>query len=95
MDIEFNKKLPFNEELIKSDLVDYVRRLVKEIEDMYEQVTTQFTKGVNQLAMDPSVPTASNYPGTKGQIEWDDTYLYLCVDTNTWITFKKDASFKP
>jgi hypothetical protein len=95
MDIEFNRKLPFNEELIKGDIVDYFRRLVKEIEDMYEQITTQFTRGVNQVSMDSTVPTAANDPGTKGQIEWDDTYIYLCTDTNTWITFKKDASFKP
>lgn len=40
-------------------------------------------------------PVAANSTGNKGQIEWDDTYLYLCVDTDTWVTFKKDISFKP
>lgn len=40
-------------------------------------------------------PVAANSTGAKGQIEWDDTYIYVCVATDTWITYKKDGSFKP
>jgi hypothetical protein len=32
----------------------------------------------------PTVPPASNSPGTKGQISWDANYVYVCIATNTW-----------
>ena len=30
------------------------------------------------------VPTANNSPGSKGQITYDSSYIYVCVATNTW-----------
>lgn len=29
-------------------------------------------------------PAAASSPGTKGQIVWDSSYVYVCVATNTW-----------
>jgi len=31
-----------------------------------------------------TVPTAATDPGVKGTIAFDDTYVYLCISTNTW-----------
>lgn len=32
-----------------------------------------------------TVPSSSSDTGTKGQMAIDSTYLYVCVDTNTWV----------
>lgn len=32
----------------------------------------------------PSVPASAGATGTKGQIEYDTDYIYICVATNTW-----------
>lgn len=32
-----------------------------------------------------SVPSSSNDTGTKGEIAYDNSYIYICVDTDTWI----------
>lgn len=29
-------------------------------------------------------PSSSSDNGTKGDICWDNDYIYVCVDTNTW-----------
>ena len=29
-------------------------------------------------------PSSSSDTGTKGDISWDDNYVYVCVSTNTW-----------
>lgn len=31
------------------------------------------------------VPETSSSTGIKGQVSYDDSYIYLCVDTNTWV----------
>jgi hypothetical protein len=31
-----------------------------------------------------SVPATSTSAGTPGDIAYDDRYVYICVDTNTW-----------
>lgn len=37
------------------------------------------------LAITPSAPPASaSATGTAGQIQWDSSFLYVCVATNTW-----------
>ena len=46
-------------------------------------------------AISDAVPTYATSPGTAGQIAYDATYIYMCVATDTWTTFKKDGSFKP
>lgn len=32
-----------------------------------------------------NVPGSSNDTGTKGEIAYDSSYLYICVDTDTWV----------
>ena len=32
----------------------------------------------------PTGPTAANATGVLGQIRWDENYIYVCVDVNTW-----------
>ncbi|OQB07936.1 MAG: hypothetical protein BWY21_01507 [Parcubacteria group bacterium ADurb.Bin216] len=34
-------------------------------------------------------PASSSATGTKGMIRYDSTYIYVCVETDTWIRFKK------
>lgn len=93
--VSSTRKLPYNQEKITTDLVNYVKDLIKELEDQYEELAGNILAGSGSLLKDSTVPATAADPGEKGQIEWDDTYIYLCVDTDTWITFKKDASFKP
>lgn len=37
------------------------------------------------LTLVATVPETSTSTGTTGQITYDSTHLYLCVDTNTWV----------
>lgn len=32
-----------------------------------------------------SAPAAANSSGVAGQIAYDATHIYVCVDTNTWV----------
>jgi hypothetical protein len=32
----------------------------------------------------PTGPTAASASGTIGQVRWDEDYIYVCVDVNTW-----------
>jgi hypothetical protein len=42
--------------------------------------------GIGSLAsISTSVPTSNNDTGIKGEIAYDSSYVYICVDTNTWI----------
>lgn len=38
-------------------------------------------------------PASSSSSGTKGQVAYDNSYLYICVDTNTWIRSAISTSF--
>jgi hypothetical protein len=38
----------------------------------------------NIIVADNYVPIASNSSGVKGQVTFDDTYIYICTDTDTW-----------
>jgi len=33
---------------------------------------------------DPSIPASSSASGTKGDIAYDDDYIYICISTDTW-----------
>jgi len=33
---------------------------------------------------DPSIPASSSASGTKGDIAYDDDYIYVCISTDTW-----------
>ena len=37
------------------------------------------------LTLVATVPETSTSTGTVGHIAYDSSYLYLCVDTNTWV----------
>lgn len=42
--------------------------------------------GIGSIAsVSTSVPSSSSDTGTKGQIAYDASYVYICVDTDTWI----------
>lgn len=40
-----------------------------------------------------SVPSSSSDTGTKGEIAYDASYVYICVDTDTWIRSSIQNSF--
>lgn len=42
------------------------------------------TIGGNLTVSNVYVPTANNSSGTKGQITYDGSYVYVCIGTNTW-----------
>lgn len=37
------------------------------------------------LTLVATVPATSTSTGTTGHLAYDSDYLYLCVDTNTWV----------
>ena len=37
------------------------------------------------------VPSANNDPGRPGQIRFDASHIYFCVDENTWIRAVRDT----
>jgi hypothetical protein len=42
------------------------------------------TIGGNLIVSNVYVPTANNSVGTKGQISYDSSYVYVCIAANTW-----------
>jgi hypothetical protein len=38
-----------------------------------------------------TVPATSTSTGIKGQVAYNSTYIYLCVDTDTWIRALRNA----
>jgi hypothetical protein len=38
----------------------------------------------NTFVANTYVPTANNSVGAKGQISYDSSYIYVCINTNTW-----------
>jgi hypothetical protein len=38
-------------------------------------------------------PSSSSDTGEKGEIAWDSSYLYICVEANTWIRSNIETSF--
>ena len=42
------------------------------------------TLSCKSLLITNSAPTSSTSPGTKGNIVWDNDYIYVCVADNTW-----------
>jgi hypothetical protein len=53
--------------------------------------TTANTTYVNNLSVEddlfipnPTVPSTSGDTGTKGQIAYDNDWIYVCVQNNTW-----------
>lgn len=39
-------------------------------------------------------PTTASSPGNKGQIEWDADNIYICINTNSWISIPRSDAFK-
>lgn len=53
----------------------------------YQQLVGQLLADIlpTPLVQGPAaIPASSNAAGTIGQIAYDSTYVYVCVDTNTW-----------
>lgn len=42
---------------------------------------------------DNTAPRGYNDIGTKGEIRYDSTYVYICVSTNTWVRFNIDSTW--
>ena len=38
-----------------------------------------------------NVPAANNSTGTKGEIRYDSSHIYVCVETNTWKRIAYDS----
>jgi hypothetical protein len=49
------------------------------------RINDNFT-ALNDVAQTASAtaPSAADDPGTAGQIAYEDGFLYVCVDTDTW-----------
>jgi hypothetical protein len=40
-----------------------------------------------------SVPSSSNSDGNKGDVVFDDTYMYVCINTNSWKRILLDSNW--
>ncbi len=38
----------------------------------------------DKFRINPSVPATSTSSCMKGEISWDSSYIYVCINTNTW-----------
>lgn len=45
------------------------------------------------LSLTGTVPATSTSAGTKGQVVYDSSYVYICVNTNTWIRANIQSTF--
>ena len=48
-----------------------------------EPITVNIS-GVQIINVPNGTPASSSATGTIGTIEWDASYIYVCVDTDTW-----------
>lgn len=46
------------------------------LRELYNTLTSQ--------PMSEEVPASSSSPGIKGAIAYDNNYIYICYDTNSW-----------
>jgi hypothetical protein len=46
--------------------------------------TPSTISGGTMIIQNSKTPPASNAVGTKGTIVWDEDYIYICTNTNTW-----------
>ncbi len=47
----------------------------------------------NGLTLGAQAPATSTSSGTKGQVAYDSNYVYICVETNTWIRANIQSTF--
>ena len=57
------------------------------------EVTGSFVGTGSVASITTTVPSSSTDTGTKGQIAYDASYVYICVATDTWIRSAIDSSF--
>lgn len=43
------------------------------------------TTTLSSLILAEKTPTAADDTGTKGEIAWDADFIYVCIDTDTWV----------
>jgi hypothetical protein len=51
---------------------------------VFPDSTVQTTAYTGNAPRSVAVPTSSSSSGTVGDVAWDQAYVYICVDTNTW-----------
>lgn len=49
--------------------------------------------GVTLVTYSNNIPATKDAEGTIGTIASDETYIYICTDTNTWTRIKKDETW--
>jgi hypothetical protein len=59
--------------------LQYVLGLGTDVATFYEPVAAP-----KIVISNSSTPSSSSDVGTKGQIAWDSSFIYVCIDTNTW-----------
>lgn len=57
---------------------DEVRREAK------RAVQDAISRGSATRLRHKKTPASASAPGRKGQIVYDDDYIYVCIDTDTW-----------
>ena len=40
--------------------------------------------GTTLILQTPTFPASSTAPGVKGSIQWSATYIYVCIEADTW-----------
>jgi len=42
-------------------------------------------QAAENMPASPNFPATATSPGTKGQLAFDATHIYVCIATNTWV----------
>jgi len=73
------------------DVKESTRGFNKNDEETYKKLNvtdldvTDLDVNANSLTIAQSkTPSAADDAGTRGEIAWDSSYIYICIDDNTW-----------
>lgn len=64
-------------------VIAYLRNQMASVYQMWSRLS--------KIGSDIPVPDSPTATGEKDTITYDSDYLYICVETNTWVRFEKSS----
>lgn len=63
------------------------------LRDSFSKTNSNFTElyGYPLNSISSGTPASSTATGTKGEVKYDSSYVYICIDTNSWIRVVRAA----
>ncbi len=64
---------------------------IEDLEGIVDSLSEEETFVLPYLHLTDSAPTSSSSTGVKGQVSFSDNYLYVCVETDTWVRINTET----